>query len=42
MLIVGRSVAGLGGSGLTNGALTIIGACVPLEKRACKYLEHHV
>ncbi|KAF2425518.1 efflux pump [Tothia fuscella] len=34
MLIIGRAVAGLGGSGLTNGALTILGAAVPLEKRA--------
>lgn len=34
MLIVGRAIAGLGGSGLQNGALTIISACVPLQKRA--------
>ncbi|KAL9117428.1 MAG: hypothetical protein Q9187_006037 [Circinaria calcarea] len=33
MLIIGRAVAGMGGSGLTNGALTIIGAAVPMEKR---------
>ena len=33
MLIIGRAVAGMGSSGLTNGALTIIAACVPLEKR---------
>ena len=33
MLIVGRAVAGLGSSGLINGALTIISACVPLAKR---------
>jgi MFS family permease len=33
MLIVGRAVAGMGGSGLTNGALTIISASVPLKKR---------
>jgi MFS family permease len=33
MLIVGRAVAGLGGSGLTNGALTIITASVPLRRR---------
>ena len=33
MLIVGRAVAGLGSSGLVNGALTIMAACVPLEKR---------
>jgi MFS family permease len=34
MLIVGRAVSGMGGSGLINGALTIIAACVPLQKRA--------
>ena len=33
MLIVGRAVAGLGSSGLINGAFTIIAACVPLAKR---------
>ena len=33
MLIIGRAVAGMGTAGLTNGALTIIAACVPLEKR---------
>lgn len=33
MLIVGRAVAGMGGSGIINGALTIISACVPLVKR---------
>jgi MFS family permease len=32
MLIVGRAVAGIGGSGLLNGGLTIIRACVPNEK----------
>ncbi|KAH7310218.1 MFS multidrug transporter [Rhexocercosporidium sp. MPI-PUGE-AT-0058] len=34
MLIVGRAIAGMGGSGLSNGGLTIISACVPLQKRA--------
>ncbi|KAG9233292.1 major facilitator superfamily [Amylocarpus encephaloides] len=34
MLIVARAVAGLGSSGMINGALTIIAACVRLEKRA--------
>lgn len=34
MLIVGRAIAGMGGSGLINGSLTIIAACVPLQKRA--------
>ncbi|KAF8850711.1 MFS multidrug transporter [Acephala macrosclerotiorum] len=33
MLIVGRAVAGLGGSGLMNGGLTILAACAPPEKR---------
>jgi MFS family permease len=33
MLIVGRTVAGMGTAGLSNGALTIIAACIPLEKR---------
>jgi MFS family permease len=37
MLIVGRAVAGIGGSGIVNGALTIISACVPLHKRAGKF-----
>ncbi|KAB5566098.1 putative MFS multidrug transporter [Coniochaeta sp. 2T2.1] len=34
MLIVGRGVAGLGMSGLMNGALTIVAGAVPLHKRA--------
>lgn len=33
MLIIGRAVAGMGGSGLTNGAFTIVGASIPMEKR---------
>ena len=33
MLILGRAVAGLGTSGIQNGALTIIAQCVPLHKR---------
>lgn len=36
MLIVGRAVAGIGTSGIQNGGLTIIAACVPLEKRPGK------
>lgn len=36
MLIVGRAVAGMGSAGVGNGALTILSASVPLEKRACK------
>src|SRR5882724_13625577 len=46
MLIIGRAVAGMGGSGLMNGGLMILRACVPNEKGAvylgvmlgCKYL----
>ncbi|KAK0120299.1 hypothetical protein ONS95_011705 [Cadophora gregata] len=34
MFIVGRTIAGIGGAGLATGGLTIISACVPLEKRA--------
>jgi MFS family permease len=33
MFIVGRAVAGMGGSGITNGALTIIALVAPMEKR---------
>lgn len=33
MLIIARAVAGLGASGLTNGALTILAASVPMHKR---------
>ncbi|KAF7159165.1 hypothetical protein CNMCM6106_006298 [Aspergillus hiratsukae] len=33
MLIIGRAVAGMGGAGLVNGALTIISCSVPLHKR---------
>lgn len=33
MLIIGRAIAGMGGSGLSNGAITIVAACVPLVKR---------
>ena len=33
MLIVGRAIAGMGASGLMNGALNIISACVPMVKR---------
>jgi MFS family permease len=32
MLIVGRAISGLGGSGLLNGAYTIISASVPIHK----------
>lgn len=33
MFIVGRAVAGLGSAGLQNGAMTIIVAAAPLERR---------
>ena len=33
MLIIGRAVAGLGASGIMNGALTIIANCLPIHKR---------
>ncbi|KAJ5798038.1 Major facilitator superfamily domain general substrate transporter [Penicillium pulvis] len=33
MLIVARAIAGLGGSGLLNGGLTMISACLPKHKR---------
>ena len=33
IFILGRAVAGLGASGLMNGAMTIISACIPLIKR---------
>lgn len=36
MLIVGRAVAGMGGSGLLNGGLTIMAGAVPLAKRPGK------
>ncbi|KAM3439087.1 hypothetical protein MY4824_002891 [Beauveria thailandica] len=33
MIIVGRTVAGAGASGLTNGSFAIVTACAPMEKR---------
>ncbi|CAI7676372.1 unnamed protein product [Penicillium discolor] len=33
MLIVGRAVAGIGGSGILNGAFTIVSGCVPMSRR---------
>jgi len=33
MLIVGRAIAGMGTSGIQNGAFTIIAGCVPMAKR---------
>ena len=37
MLIIGRAVAGLGASGLINGALTITEAAAPMPKRPGKF-----
>jgi MFS family permease len=37
MFIIGRAVAGIGGSGLMNGGLSILSACAPIEKRASKW-----
>ncbi|KAE9372630.1 putative MFS multidrug transporter [Stipitochalara longipes BDJ] len=34
MLIIGRAVAGMGGSGMMNGGLMILRACIPNEKGA--------
>ncbi len=36
MLIIGRAIAGVGGSGLMNGGFTIIAVVSPQEKRPCK------
>ena len=33
MLIIARAIAGMGGAGLVNGALTIVSCSVPLHKR---------
>ena len=33
IFIIGRAVAGMGGAGILYGGLTIISACVPLQKR---------
>jgi MFS family permease len=37
MLIVGRAVAGAGGSGIVSGIMTILAHVIPLEKRAGNY-----
>lgn len=38
MLIVGRAIQGCGGSGILNGALTILAAAAPISKRPSMYL----
>ena len=40
MLIIGRAVAGLGASGIQNGAFTIIAECVPMAKRPGMSQDH--
>lgn len=39
MLIVGRAVAGMGGSGLVIGTLTILGAAAPKHQQPGKFLH---
>jgi len=39
MLIVGRAIAGMGTSGILNGAFTIVAGCVPMAKRPGMFLE---
>jgi predicted MFS family arabinose efflux permease len=39
MLIIGRAVAGMGTSGILNGAFTIIAGCVPMAKRPSMLLQ---
>jgi hypothetical protein len=39
MLIIGRAVAGLGASGILNGAYNIVHAAVPLPKQPGKGLK---
>jgi MFS family permease len=33
MLIIGRAIAGIGGSGLMNGGFTVVGTVSPMGKR---------
>jgi MFS family permease len=35
MLIIGRAIAGMGGSGILNGGYGIVHASMPLEKQPC-------
>ena len=37
MLIIGRAVGGMGGSGMVNGALNIIAGAVPMQGRPREY-----
>jgi MFS family permease len=36
MLIIGRAIAGIGGSGLMNGGLTVVATVSPVHKRPCE------
>ncbi|KAK8017143.1 major facilitator superfamily domain-containing protein [Apiospora marii] len=36
MFIVGRFIAGFGAAGISNGSITIVSSCAPLEKRPSK------
>lgn len=38
MLIISRAVAGVGSAGLINGTLTILSACMPLERRPSVFI----
>lgn len=40
MLIVGRAIAGMGSSGIMNGAFTIIAGCVAMAKRPSMFLRY--
>ena len=40
MFILGRAVAGLGCSGLSIGALTIIASSAPMHKRPGMFVKH--
>ncbi len=46
MLIIGRSIAGLGGSGILNGCYTVLHVSVPRERQPCtahySYADDHV
>lgn len=37
MLIIGRAIAGMGGSGLMNGAIAILSSAAPREKQPRKW-----
>jgi MFS family permease len=39
MLIIGRMVAGMGASGIMNGALTVLAAAAPKQKRPGQFFR---